>query len=197
MEEEQWRPVPDFPGYCVSDRGRVLSLERYVPWNGFLKFIPRRELRQAGSGYRLRYKYVQLYRGKTQVKRYVAHLVAEAFIGPRPEGKEVCHNDGDAANNWASNLRYDTHSENLFDAVRHGTHQWARKTRCRYGHLLSAPNLVPTARARCRDCLACNRARARITYSKKHGRPHDELQVEGDRYYRAILEKAAQVPVSA
>lgn len=33
---------------------------------------------------------------------------------------EVCHNDGNPANNHVSNLRWDTHSENMKDSFRQG-----------------------------------------------------------------------------
>jgi hypothetical protein len=62
-------------------------------------------------------------RNGTSKRKQVAHLVAEAFIGPRPVGLDVCHNDGNRTNNRRSNLRYDTKSENSRDALRHGTHR--------------------------------------------------------------------------
>lgn len=50
-------------------------------------------------------------------------LVLVAFKGARPSGMECCHNDGDSTNNRIGNLRWDTHKENIRDAVRHGTHR--------------------------------------------------------------------------
>jgi hypothetical protein len=44
---------------------------------------------------------------------HVAPLVAEAFIGSRPPGKQVDHIDGDKTNNTVLNLRYVTPRENL------------------------------------------------------------------------------------
>jgi hypothetical protein len=43
---------------------------------------------------------------------YVHHLVADAFLGPRPEGKQIRHRDDDSFNNVASNLMYGTPSQN-------------------------------------------------------------------------------------
>lgn len=51
----------------------------------------------------------------------VHKLVALAFLGPRPDGMEVAHNDGDTANNTPTNLRYAFHSENEADKRTHGT----------------------------------------------------------------------------
>lgn len=53
--------------------------------------------------------------------RRVHRLVLEAFVGPAPAGTEGCHNDGNPQNNALSNLRWDTHAENMLDQVRHGT----------------------------------------------------------------------------
>jgi phage FluMu protein Com len=57
-------------------------------------------------------------------------LVARAFLGPRPDGMEIRHLDGDYQNCTASNLLYGTKSENALDAVQHGTHRETRKVRC-------------------------------------------------------------------
>ena len=43
---------------------------------------------------------------------YVHHLVAEAFLGPRPDKLIVDHKDENKLNNYASNLQYITRSEN-------------------------------------------------------------------------------------
>lgn len=51
---------------------------------------------------------------------YVHSLVAAAFLGPRPEGYEVNHKDGDKTNNCVANLEYVTQSENIAHAYRIG-----------------------------------------------------------------------------
>lgn len=68
------------------------------------------------------YLRVTLTRGGKQHKKYVHRLVLEAFVGQPKEGQVACHNDGNAMNNLATNLRWDTQAENLADRKLHGTH---------------------------------------------------------------------------
>lgn len=99
---EIWKPVVGHPGYEVSNVGRVRSLLTCC--------ILRPALNRG-------YPAVCL-RGKT---RKVHALVAEAFIGPRPEGQEVRHYNGDKRDARKRNLRYGTRAQNRADARRHGT----------------------------------------------------------------------------
>lgn len=48
-------------------------------------------------------------------------VVLMAFVGPRPDGMECCHYDGNHRNNHLDNLRWDTHAANAADMKRHGT----------------------------------------------------------------------------
>lgn len=50
-------------------------------------------------------------------------LVAEKFIGPCPDGKELNHKDTDRANNHYRNLEYVTHAENVQHSVLCGNHR--------------------------------------------------------------------------
>ena len=120
---EVWMPVVGFEGqYEVSNRGRVRSLDRVItPASCKMNPLGMSQLRR---GKMLRpglssngYLTVSL-GGKSFP---VQHLVAAAFIGPRPGGLLVLHNDGVKANNWDSNLRYGTHAENQEDSRKHGT----------------------------------------------------------------------------
>jgi hypothetical protein len=56
-------------------------------------------------------------KGKTHS---VHQLVAVAFIGSCPPGKEVNHKDLDRLNNRSTNLEYITHQENIQHAFRNG-----------------------------------------------------------------------------
>jgi hypothetical protein len=71
----------------------------------------------------MRYRRVQLRDFGRNATIYVHHIVADAFIGPRPEGLEVNHKDRDPSNNQPENLEYVTHSQNMRHAVATGRKQ--------------------------------------------------------------------------
>lgn len=113
LSEEQWRPVAGFEGlYEVSDEGRVRSFPRPVRVRGNgIRVMGGKVLtpHPLNHGHQL----VFLYPG--HVARTVHALVAEAFLGPRPEGNVIRHLDGNPENNRLSNLCYGTQSDNLRD----------------------------------------------------------------------------------
>ncbi len=51
---------------------------------------------------------------------YLHKLVADAFLGRCPRGKEANHKDGNKRNNRVGNLEYLTHKRNIRHAVEHG-----------------------------------------------------------------------------
>ena len=121
---EVWKAVVGYEGfYEVSNQGRVRSLDREVAhWRGgtrWMKGRVRALVKMQARGY----LGVHLSREGYSKMHAVHKLVAEAFLGPCPEGMEVAHNDGDPRNPRLENLRYATRSDNNRDKVKHGTHQ--------------------------------------------------------------------------
>lgn len=103
-----WIPVKGYENkYSVSEEGEVMS------WNFAKKHLPR-TLKQRMNR---RYMTVCLRKGGSR-SFFVHHLVAEAFIGPRPNGMVLNHIDGDRKNNSSSNLEYVTPSENAKHACK-------------------------------------------------------------------------------
>lgn len=128
---EVWRPVVGFEGlYEVSDHGRVRSVERFVRGKAGVR-SPRVSRVLALSANTHGYLHVSLSRENKRRTAYVHGLVLQAFVGPRPEGLEACHQDGDKTNNAIGNLRWDTRSQNALDRVRHGTHNYLASNRAR------------------------------------------------------------------
>lgn len=147
MDTETWRPIAGWVGlYEVSSDGRVRSLPRPGCKGRVLRFGT------TGNGYLTATFSAN---GKREA-RTVHRIVAEAFIGPKPDGMQTCHNDGDKTNNAASNLRYATQSENERDKLRHGTHYLANRTHCPAGHEYTPENTrVHTGGGR--SCKTCHR----------------------------------------
>lgn len=153
---EIWKPVVGYEGmYEVSDRGRVRSVDREVNAGHGKRMIPGVILKPAvkDTG-RLQ---VGLSRRRFKLRRCVHQLVAEAFLGPKPEGMQVCHNDGNHLNNVVENLRWGTQSENMLDRARHGTDHNRNKTHCPQGHEYSPENTYVNSKG-WRKCRACTRA---------------------------------------
>ena len=185
---EQWKPVNGYEGiYEVSSHGRVRSVDRTVTRSDGKVHRYKGKVLSAGLSKRGGYPLVSLYtQGKNQ-SHYVHSLVAEAFIGSQTEGTHVCHYDGDPTNNHLDNLRYGTPSENKLDQVLHGTHYNTAKTHCPRGHELFAENITRSSAKRGRrNCLACDRARARV---RRCPELKPQLQAVADSYYQAILEE--------
>jgi hypothetical protein len=101
----EWRAIPSIPGYEVSDEGQVRHI--YGRKNRKLQFdrgYPFFTFRKDGkNGF-----------------RGVHTVVAEAFIGPRPDGHQVRHLDGDPGNPRPYNLAYGTALDNALDREWHG-----------------------------------------------------------------------------
>ena len=116
---EVWRPVVGAEGrYEVSSLGRVRSLLRKVPQ--VLKPTV------GTHGYMTLYIYAD---GKRRL-RSVHQLVAEAFIGPRPDGVDVRHLNGVKSDCRAVNLAFGSRSQNMLDAVEHRQNVNSQKTHC-------------------------------------------------------------------
>jgi len=124
---ERWRAIPDFPGYEVSDHGRVRSYLKNRKLQGgptgFEWIVCKKPQRILKQNMRGQYPYVVLRDGPRNWTVKVHTLVLIAFVGPRPDGLMCCHNDGDPTNNHLDNLRWDTGSANMQDMIRHGRYK--------------------------------------------------------------------------
>lgn len=162
----RWRPVAGYEGlYEVSEDGRIKSLAR-TRWNGRgWQAVPERVRKAAPNTWG--YLSVGTCRDGRQRTRAVHVIVAEAFYGPRPEGTEVRHLNGNQRDNRAANLRYGTSSENSRDRVRHGTHNMARKTHCLRGHEYSEANTYINPQGK-RECRACKERGYELDRMQRH-----------------------------
>ena len=160
---ETWKPIPGYEGqYEVSDHGRVRSLTRYVLRKDGRKILCKGQVLKPwrqNSGHVA----VRLSRRKRET---VHRLVLEAFKGACPIGMEACHADDNPVNNHIDNLRWASHSANLYDQVRNGIHPQASKTHCKHGHEFTEENTyIRTAGHR--ECRTCKRRLNREAKARK------------------------------
>ena len=96
--EEEWKDIPGYPGYKISNLGRVVSYKRYSDG---------REIK--GAPDKDGYRRILMYSAPGVRKNFRVHrLVATLFVeNPHPdEWNVVNHKDEDVTNNRADNLEW-------------------------------------------------------------------------------------------
>jgi len=112
LEGEKWKPIIEFPGYDVSNLGRVRSWRTFQGKIGTTFHI----LKPSFCGGQR--KKIAPRRNCKTFSRAVHILVLNAFISPRPKGKLACHEDDNCWNNRLWNLKWATPEENHKDQKR-------------------------------------------------------------------------------
>jgi len=119
---EVWKPIPNFPGYEVSDYGRIRSYRKYLGGNIWeINKEPQRILKSALSHSGKGYLFVRLIVNNKPSFLSVHTAVLITFIGQPPIGYQCRHKDGDKLNNHLDNLIWGTSKQNCKDRSLHGT----------------------------------------------------------------------------
>jgi len=113
---ENWKSVVGFEGiYEVSDLGRVRGVDRLD--SGGRRWVGKVLKPHLNKGYPI---VTICCNGKPRT-RQVHTLVLTAFVGPKPQGKECAHSNGNRADARLDNLSWKTPVENCADWIVHGT----------------------------------------------------------------------------
>lgn len=126
-QAEEWRDIPGFPGYQVSNLGGVRGCR---PRNGkgpSLNFWRPLKQGRASKGH----LFVTLATGQKGggKRRFVHRLVLEAFVGPCPPGMQARHVwTNDPTENHLDNLAWGTPTDDAADQDRHGTRRRGSQT---------------------------------------------------------------------
>ena len=110
--EEQLKPIKDFDGYYITDKGDVYSTIKKGSKKKNIRTIPYKLKPRPGKN-----GYMRVYMRRTSTGKrcdqYIHILTANAFL-LKPRGKNtVNHKDFDKSHNWDSNLEWLTMAENL------------------------------------------------------------------------------------
>ena len=165
---EVWKPVVEQEGrYEVSSLGRIRTVARIGTRKDGSR-LPVAERIRVLTIDKTGYALIGLSTPAGSRTKFVHRVVLEAFVGPRPEGMECRHLDGNPLNNRIENICWGTPSDNAWDRVAHGTHFHGSKTHCKRGHELSPENTYtsPSNRRKQRDCRECRLYRQRRNKGK-------------------------------
>lgn len=127
--EVEYRDIPGFPGYRAGSNGTIWSRWRTCRqgkiltdhWHQMKLSVQKK--RSEGR----RYLYLNLCRDGKPTTFHVHRLILLAFVGPRPEGMECRHLDGNPANNNITNLTWGTKQENTEDCRKHNRYHVGEK----------------------------------------------------------------------
>jgi len=122
---EKIRPIKDYPGYFISDKGNVFSKRVRIENKISNKKFKKLKLKLINTGY---YQVcIRDINGKTKW-RFIASLVLESFVGERPDGFVACHGKNGKKDNSLENLSWKTPKENNYDdKIRDGTLKMGEK----------------------------------------------------------------------
>ncbi|MDA5386973.1 NUMOD4 motif-containing HNH endonuclease [Loigolactobacillus backii] len=135
---EKWKDIPGYEGrYQASDLGRIRSLDRVQQTKKGSRHYKGKLLR---PGRYSKAGHVSVVLGHGENGKPVHRLVTLAFLGPRPEGADICHNNGDPTDNRLVNLRYDSRTENILDVYRQGR-AWRKLSKA---DVIKIKHLLPT-----------------------------------------------------
>jgi len=118
---EEWRTIPNYPAYEVSDQGRV---RRLLPAKGAQPGRILKPKHKRGDNH----LYMDLQTHNIVTRTAVARLMALAFKGPPPTARhQAAHWNGVHDDNDLPNIRWATAHENALDKHRHGTDRRGEK----------------------------------------------------------------------
>lgn len=118
----EWRKAKNLVDVLVSSSGELKRPERKVRNGKGYRLCPEVELtlQEDINGY----LFASISQpGSTHKSVRVHHLVAEVFLGKRPEGYVINHKDGNKKNNVLSNLEYVSQQDNIKHAVKNFLHK--------------------------------------------------------------------------
>jgi hypothetical protein len=162
---EQWRAIPGFEGfYEVSDQGRVRGVTRTVKRNNHSAMTIKSKLLVEQYRPDTGYYVVKLSKNNRKRNYYIHRLVLMAFVGLPEEGQEACHENDVRTDNRLVNLRWDSHTANVQDAIKRNRmrNHNRERTHCKRGHPFDS---VSTPGGR-RTCYPCRRLNERNRYHK-------------------------------
>lgn len=133
LEKEEWRPIDKYPGFEVSNTGKIRSIDRTIiqksnGGNSYKRLVKGHIIPlQVDHG---GYKVCCICINNKNINLKIHRIVAQVFIQNPDNLPEVNHIDGDKTNNSVDNLEWCTPSHNQLHAVHTGLRKSMRPVRC-------------------------------------------------------------------
>jgi len=120
---ERWQKINNFANYAISDHGRIMRIAESEGTSKAMTY-PGKILKgfKGSRGYLI----IRLHKNGKLYRKNIHRLVAHAFLGKCPLGKEVNHKNGNKIDNYIENLEYVTHKENQRKAAKLGLYKGLR-----------------------------------------------------------------------
>jgi len=144
--DEIWRDIDGYEElYQVSNLGNVRSCDRWVEClsgrgRSYRQFYSGKTKKLSLDTYG--YQVVGLSKPNKQLLTTVHKLVAQAFLGDRPNGFQVNHIDGNKSNNSVGNLEYCSQKDNIRHAHAIGLIDRNKGEKCSYSKLKASDILI-------------------------------------------------------
>lgn len=118
MSNEIWKPIPGYENlYHASSLGNIRSLKPY-------------RIKKLYLSSNKKYLFTSISKDSTTKRIGVHRLIAWTFIGKQEKYIEVRHINGNGLDNRIENLCYGSKSDNMQDAINHGTFSMGESHPC-------------------------------------------------------------------
>jgi len=123
MMEEYWKPIIGYEGYLISNKGRVKTLDRYVPHKRhgrmFVEGVLIKQYKDLEN-----YYHVGLWKNNKSTTSKIHRLVGIHFIPNQENKSQINHKNGIKTDNRVENLEWATNQENRNHAVKNKLHAY-------------------------------------------------------------------------
>ena len=173
--EEVWKDIDGFPGYQVSDHGRVRTHNKVTSSAKYPKRVWKDRILKQKIGKDKSCR-LSLWRDGKETTVLVHRLVANEFLGRNIDTElTVNHKDGNRLNNNVSNLEWMTREDNIKYGFTHGQYaQKAQTIKDMNGNIMTIRSIAALGRF-------LGRSTVYINTCKRKNRPL--YSASGEKYY--------------